>query len=93
MEYHSTRRFAWEREKTIGGSPPKFGIDHPYTWILFVYNAVYWIPMILPWTSLMTYRTGVIGLIILIGFRAGANLYRNNLMALEKAEVFPLRIP
>ena len=93
MEYHSTRRFAWEREKTVGGDPQKLGIDHPYTWVLIMYNAVYWIPMVLPWTSLMSYRDGVIGLVILIGVRATANLYRNNFMTFEQAEVFPLRIP
>jgi len=49
--------------------------------------------MVLPWTSLMSYREGVIGLVILIGVRATANLYRNNLMTFEQAEVFPLRIP
>lgn len=92
MEYHSTRRFAWERKKT-GGSPRTLGKGHPYTWILIVYNAVYWIPMLLPWTSLMSYRQGVIGLVILIGVRAAANVYRNNFMTLDRAEIFPLRIP
>ena len=93
MEYHSTRRFVWERSKTVGGDPQKLGIGHPFTWILILYNAAYWIPMVLPWTSLMTYREGTIGLVILIGVRATANLYRNNFMTLEQAEVFPLRIP
>jgi hypothetical protein len=77
----------------MGGSPRTFGIGHPYTWILILYNAVYWIPMVLPWTSLMSYRQGVVGLVILIGFRATANVYRNNRMTFEQAEVFPLRIP
>lgn len=93
MEYHSTRRFARERDNTVGGSPPKLGIRHPYTWILFVYNAAYWIPMVLPWTSLMSYRDGVVGLVILISVRATANLYRNNRLTFEQAEIFPLRIP
>lgn len=93
MEYHSTRRFARERERTVGGSPRSLGIGHPFTWILFIYNAVYWIPLILPWTTLMTYRQGVVGLTILIGVRALANLYRNNFLPLERAEIFPLRIP
>ena len=93
MEYHSTRRFVWERSKTVGGNAQKLGIGHPFTWILILYNAAYWIPMVLPWTSLMSYREGTIGLVILIGVRATANLYRNNFMTLEQAEVFPLRIP
>lgn len=93
MEYHSSRRFAWDREKTVGGEPKRLGIDHPSTWILIIYNVVYWIPMLLPWTSLMTYRAGVVGVSVIIAIRTAANLYRNNVLTFERAEVFPLRIP
>lgn len=49
--------------------------------------------MILPFTRFMSYETGFVGLVILIGVRASANLIRNNFLTLEQAEVFPLRIP
>lgn len=93
MEIHSTQRFAREREKTVGGEPQKLGLGHPNTWILILWNAVYWVPMVLPWTSVMTYREGIVGISIIIGTRTAANLYRNNTMTFEQAEVFPLRIP
>jgi len=93
VEYHSTRRFAWERKHSEDPTPRKLGAGHPYTWILVVYNLVYWVPIALPFTDAMTYRAGVIGIAVLIAVRATANLVRNNLLSLDQAEVFPLRIP
>ena len=41
----------------------------------------------------MSYRTGFIAVLVVIIFRAVANLYRVNALTLEQAERFPLRIP
>jgi len=57
------------------------------------YNVVYWIPIVLPFTPIMSYRTGFIAVFVVIIFRAVANLYRINALTLEQAERFPLRIP
>ena len=57
------------------------------------YNVVYWIPVILPFTRIMDYRTGFIALFIIVIIRAVANLIRNNLLTLEQAEIYPFRIP
>ncbi len=57
------------------------------------YNVIYWIPIVLPFTPIMGYRTGFIAVFVVIIIRAVANLYRNNVLTLEQAEIFPLRIP
>jgi hypothetical protein len=57
------------------------------------YNVFYWIPIVLPFTPIVSYRTGFIAVLVVIIFRAVANLYRVNALTLEQAERFPLRIP
>jgi hypothetical protein len=57
------------------------------------YNVVYWIPVILPFTTIIDYRTGFLAFFIIVIIRAVANLIRNNLLTLEQAEVYPFRIP
>ena len=57
------------------------------------YNVIYWIPVILPFTPIMDYRTGFVSVFVVIVIRAVANVYRNNFLTLEQAERFPLRIP
>ena len=49
--------------------------------------------MILPFTGVIDYRTGFIAFFVVIIIRAVANLYRNNVLTLEQAVLFPLRIP
>jgi len=39
----------------------------------------------------MDYRTGFIAFFVVVTIRAVANLYRNNFLTLEQAEIFPLR--
>ena len=41
----------------------------------------------------MTYTTGFTAMLVVIVFRAAANLVRNNLLTLEQGEVYPFRIP
>ena len=71
----------------------KLKFTHPLNLIFVIYNVVYWIPMILPFTKIIEYRTGFILFFIVIIIRAIANLYRNNVLTLEQAVLFPLRIP
>ncbi len=61
--------------------------------IFFVYNIVYWVPMVLPFTPVMDYRTGFIAFFWVVIVRAIINAYRNNLLTLEQGERFPLRVP
>lgn len=93
MEYHSAQRFAWDRARADDPTPRKVGPGHPYTWILVAYNVVYWVPIVLPFTGHLSYHEGAIGLALVVAVRTGANLVRNNLLTLEQAEIFPLRIP
>ena len=57
------------------------------------YNVVYWIPIILPFTGAIDYRTGTIAFLAVIIVRGVANLVRNNVIKPEQAENFPLRSP
>ena len=66
---------------------------HPLNLVFVAYNVIYWIPIVLPFTPIMDYRTGFIAVFAVIIIRAAANLYRNNLLTLEQAEIFPFRIP
>jgi hypothetical protein len=66
---------------------------HPLNLIFVAYNVIYWIPIILPFTGTIDYRTGFIAFFIVVIIRAVANLYRNNVLTLEQAEIYPFRIP
>ena len=55
------------------------------------YNAIYWVPIILPFTPLMDYNTGFIVFALIVLVRGIINLITNNLLAPEQAEYFPLR--
>jgi len=50
-------------------------------------------PIILAFTTIIDYRTGFIAFFVIILTRAIANLYRNNFLTLEQAEIYPFRIP
>jgi len=84
---------ASQRERKGGPDPAKLKGTHPLNLIFVAYNVVYWIPIVLPFTPIMSYRTGFILFFGEIIFRAVANLYRVNVLTLEQAERFPLRIP
>ena len=57
------------------------------------YNIVYWVPIILPFTGVIDYRTGMIAFLGVIVVRGIANLIRNNVLTPEQGQTFPLRIP
>jgi len=82
-------RFAWIRKNSTNLVPAKRRSIRRLIYI--AYNVIYWIPIILPFTGVIDYRTGFIAFFIFIIIRAVANLYRNNILKPEKAELFPLR--
>ena len=61
--------------------------------IYIAYNVFFWIPIVLPFTRIIDYRTGFILLFVVTVIRAAANLYRNNVLSPEQAAYFPLRSP
>ena len=67
--------------------------SHPLNLIFVVYNVAYWIPLILAFTRVIDYRTGFVTFFIVILVRAAANIYRNNALTQNQAEIFPFRIP
>ena len=93
VEWHAAKRFVWQKENSADPVPIKLRFTHPLNLIFVAYNVVYWIPMILPFTKIIDYRTGFIAFFVVIIIRAVANLYRNNILKWEQAEIFPLRIP
>ena len=91
VEWHSARRSAWQRE-TVGGPEPD-RLRGTRRFIFFVYNIAYWVPMVLPFTPVIDYRTGFITFFGIVIIRGIINAYRNNFLTLEQGERFPLRIP
>ena len=86
-------RFAWEKKKAGNKPSVKSGFTHPLNLIMIVYNVVWWIPIILPFTGIINYNTGFITFFIVTIIRLGANLLRNNVLRPEQAVGFPLRSP
>ena len=86
-------RFAWIRKKSSAGDPPKRLFTHPLNLLMMAYNIVWWIPIILPFTGTIEYRTGFIAFFVVTIIRLVANLIRNNVLKGEQAESFPLRAP
>ena len=82
-----------QRKRLGGRGPAKLKGNDPLHLIFVAYNVAYWIPIVLPFTPIMSYRTGFILVFGVIVSRAVANLYRVNALTLEQAERFPLRIP
>jgi hypothetical protein len=84
-------RFAWLRENSGNDVPVKQSFANRL--IFIAYNVVWWIPIVLPFTKAIDYRTGFIAFLIITIIRAIANLFRNNVLKGEQAENFPLRAP
>ena len=93
VEFHSNLRFAWLRKNSGDPVPAKLRFTHPLNLIFVAYNVVYWVPIILPFTGAIDYRTGSLAFFAVIVVRGVANLIRNNLLTPEQGETFPLRIP
>ena len=82
-------RFAWLRENS--GEEISAEQSSLNRAIYIAYNVIWWVPIVLPFTGIIDYRTGFIAFFIITMFRAAANLFRNNVLTLEQAESFPLR--
>ncbi len=61
--------------------------------IFIAYNLVWWLPILLPIAGFISYEAGFVSFTIVTLIRLIANLYRNNVLSLEKAVSFPFRIP
>ena len=83
-------RFASLRTSQAKGAPPSSAADRV---ILVAYNLVWWVPVVLPVLGLISYTAGLVGFLIVTIVRAMVNLYRNNVMPVERAQRFPLRSP
>ena len=84
-------RFAWLRKNSDSQVSVNQSLINQIIYI--AYNVIWWIPIVLPFTKIIDYRTGFIAFFIITVIRAVANLYRNNFLTLEQAESFPLRAP
>ena len=84
-------RFAWLKEKSGNDVPVKQSTTSRLIYV--AYNVIWWIPIVLPFIKIIDYRTGFIAFVIVTIIRAVANLYRNNFLTPEQAEIFPLRAP
>jgi hypothetical protein len=84
-------RFAWLREN----SADTVSVAHSFTnQLIFVaYNVAWWIPVVLAPVGTIDYDTAFLAFFVYTLIRAVANLYRNNFLTPEQAEVFPLRSP
>lgn len=91
VEQHSAMRFAWLRQKE--GAEPTGDMDPASRLIFIAYNAIWWVPVVLGVLKFTSYRSALIGFLVITTFRALANLYRNNVLPVEAGRHFPLRSP
>ena len=84
-------RFAWRRDNSDDHVSVKPSLANRLTFI--AYNVIWWIPIVLPFTKIIDYRTGIMAFFVVTIIRAIANLIRNNVLTLEQAESFPFRAP
>ncbi len=78
------------REKT-GDDSFKEGWLSKLTMVL--YNVLWWSPLVLPFTGTISYLQGFILFMVITYVRLTANFIRNNVLSLDRAINFPLRIP
>jgi len=84
-------RFAWLRTKSAHGHEAAPSTSDRT--IVIVYNAVWWIPVVLPVFGVISYTAGLVSFMAITIARALLNLYRNNVLSVEQGERFPLRLP
>ena len=84
-------RFAWLRENSANTVSGEQSFTNRLIYV--VYNAAWWIPVVLALVGTIDYDTAFVAFFVYTLFRAVANLYRNNVLTPEQAEVFPLRSP
>lgn len=82
-------RFAWLHRSTADKPPVKLGCGISLS--RMVYNAVWWIPVLLALAGTISYGAGFIGFAIVTMLRLVANLVVNNVLTVEQAGTFPFR--
>jgi hypothetical protein len=87
-------RFAWLRENAANYVAVQQAFMHPLSLIRKAYNIVFWI-FLLPFFTVIEYRTGFLVFTVIIAIRLGLNLYTNNALDLtpEQYDSYPFRIP
>jgi hypothetical protein len=90
---HAARRFAQERKKSADPNQVKLKPTHPLNLVFVLYSLVYLIPIILPFTGIIEYKTGTIAFFAVIVFRAIANLFLNNFLAWYRLKSIPSEYP
>ena len=82
-------RFAWLRENSANTVSVEQSFTNRLTFV--VYNAIWWFPVVLSLVGTIDYGAAFLAFFVFTLIRAGANLYRNNVLTPEQAESFPLR--
>jgi hypothetical protein len=91
VEQHASMRFAWLQETSKNSVPARQSAINRL--ILIAYNVIWWVPLVLGFAKVVGYRTGFVAFMIITVLRAIANAVRNNVLAPEQAQTFPLRQP
>lgn len=84
-------RFAWLQKNTAVKPAGSQSLSNRL--IMMLYNLVWWIPILLPFTKTIDYRTGTTIFAAITLIRLIANVYRNNFLPLDRAVSFPFRSP
>ena len=89
IETHSGKLLEWQMKKSGKKIPTHTTL--PGKAVLIIYNLIWWVPIVFPFVDLMDYRTGSFIFFFTTLSRAFINLYRLNVLTIEKAIHFPLR--
>ncbi|MHC4597661.1 MAG: hypothetical protein ACYS47_01520 [Planctomycetota bacterium] len=91
VELHAAVRFARLWKEKTGDVSFKESLVNRFVFV--AYNVAWWIPLPLPFIGTISYKAGFIFFAVITFVRLIANVYRNNLLTLERAVSFPFRIP
>lgn len=84
-------RFAWLRtEQEIADTQASGGADR---FLHVAYNVIWWVPVALPLIGATSYFAGLVAFLTVTFVRAAVNVYRVNIMPVDRADRFPLRSP
>ena len=83
-------RFAWLRTREGRDTPSQTSGERL---TLIAYNAIWWIPVVLPILGVISARTGFMAFLAITVVRALVNAYRINIMPVAAGERLPLRQP